>query len=112
MPTKTLISGIDTLTATNAVLSDAYNTPSKMTRFSLPQFSIKEDPETWFSYKDQIFATRRIYSDFEKYVFFIQNLERQDVTLILDIIRNVNQKPSMILHKLYISYQGGTVGAS
>lgn len=61
-----------------------------MTRFSLPQFSIKEDPETWFSCADQIFETQRIESDFEKYGILMQNLAKQDVTLILDTVKNVD----------------------
>lgn len=61
-----------------------------MTRFSLPQFTIKEGPETWFSCADQIFATQRTESDFENYGLLMQNLARQDVTLIPDIIRNID----------------------
>lgn len=80
MPTETPTSGIDMLTATRAVL----NGVSKMTRFLLLQFSIQEDPKTRFSCRDQISETQRIYSDFKKYGFLMQNLEWQ-VILIPDI---------------------------
>jgi hypothetical protein len=62
------------------------NTPYRISRFTLPQFEIKTDVETWFSVSDQIFAAQNINTEAERFGFFLQSLSHQDISYIKDII--------------------------
>lgn len=63
---------------------------TKITRFTLPQFPLRNDPETWFNVADQIFITQQVNTEQEKFGFLLQSLSHEDISHIKDVINNHN----------------------
>ncbi len=77
----------NTVPSTSAVTNTtpAAMTP-RITKFSLPSFAIKDDPDTWFGVADQIFAAQQVLTEYEKFGFLLQSLSHQDISYIKDIV--------------------------
>lgn len=78
----------------------------RLTKFSMPHFNIKDDPETWFSAAEQIFHSQFIQSEQEKYGFLLQSLTIQDITNIRDIVNSctIDDKYTQAKNRLISRY--------
>lgn len=83
--TTNTMSSTSAVTNTTSALGPTAMTP-RITKFSLPSFAIKDDPDTWFSVADQIFAAQQVFTEYEKFGFLLQSLTHHDINYIKDII--------------------------
>lgn len=93
MSVTTVINSSCVFTTTNtmsSICTVTNTTPATMTpritKFSLSNFAIKDDPDTWFGVADQIFAAQQVLTEYETFVFLLQSLSHQNISYIKDIV--------------------------